>query len=73
MHTPRKAIYAEAMSPQRFAQEAVLRALEVILASVLRNNVIPEITEEYADFIAKQSVLIGHMTAEQYSTPRIPE
>lgn len=73
MHTPRKIMYAEAMSPQRFAQEAMLRAQDVILAAALQQNPPPDITDEYAVDIARQAENVAHATAEQYGTPRMPD
>lgn len=73
MRTPRKIVYADAMSPQRFAQEAMLRATEVILTEALRKCPPPDITEEYAEQIAKDAENIAYAVAEQYQTPRLPD
>jgi hypothetical protein len=73
MRTPQKIVFADAMSPQRFAQEATLRAQEVILNAALTRNPPAEITEEYAEEIAKEATRLGHATAEAYGTPRLPD
>jgi len=73
MLTPRQVVFADAMSPQRFAQEATLRAQDVLLRHALEQNPPPEITEEYAGEIAKEAVEVGHATAERYDSPPMPK
>lgn len=65
--------YQGGMDLQRYAQEASLRAMEVILADVVKQCIGgAAITEESAAIIAKYAVLVGYEMAEAYGIDPVP-
>lgn len=65
--------YSGAMSRERFAQEASIEAMKVILDKALEQTPQIELKEEQCEALAKIAMRVGYALDEEYGVNSIPK